>query len=263
MRLGACVIAVNECLTVRAVLAPLVDRCDATVLVTGTKLYPARGGHQLNDDGTATIGRDVGAHVIEGEWPDQHTQREAGMEWLRDQDCDVAFMLDGDEVYLREQVDAMREHFERKQAGVYVARSFDYFRLPCWRVDAVREHWFPVAIDLHRVRCSGTRCIRDHAPILSRHDGYERAELPDTMWPRHYTWVRSNQGVDEKLLKSEDRESLDPDWLRQHWYQWTKDDVNFWPYNGASHAGVYPRVVREDVPAEIRAELDVPNEGEW
>src|SRR3990167_9755669 len=66
---------------------------DVLVLVSKTPWY----GKARKGDKTAAIARRAGAKVVEGHWPTEHEQRNAGLEMLADRD--LVIIADADEFY--------------------------------------------------------------------------------------------------------------------------------------------------------------------
>ena len=167
--------------------------------------------------------------VIKGIWDSEVAQREAGMSSCVESGCDYYFLVDGDEVYRGDHLQAIRDEIERHpEVGTFqikctvLWRSFKY-RIPYWGVQ-----WTPWRIfKITRQRpFAGLRLpyrCRVTGPNRTNSLGPRYLIPPERAIFYHLGYARTNVRMQLKLGTSEGRTGFLSHWYDRVWLRWPSD----------------------------------------
>lgn len=173
------------------------DKVDEVVVLNSTKPWK---GEAVEADPSAAIAKDMGVTVIEYAWPNEHEQRNAGLDYL--QNCDWVLVLDPDEFLSDEDFAKLIKHLETAEAPAYVTAHQRVF----WKDKEVFPHSdyqqiIAVRPDVRFVDSRVVNCVYGEAPT-------------DLL---HFSWVRTDEEVKNKISHYSHADELIPDWYEKVW----------------------------------------------
>lgn len=140
MKLICITIAYKEERLIKPFIQHMQDRVDEIVVLNS--IQPWNGDAEL--DNTAQIAESLGATVFRENWPDEHTQRNAGQEY--GMDADWLIILDPDEYILDEDWRKLIKFLETAEADAYVPEvQYTYWKKH-WIIDPPEEYRQIVAV---------------------------------------------------------------------------------------------------------------------
>jgi len=169
--------------------------------------------------------------VLEGDWPDETAQRNAGLAALGD--CDTAFIVDPDEYYTSADLGLMLAVYN---GGCRCVRQRTYWKTPQYRFNPP-DPWTPVAlVEPRKAHFTCYRLIEPHPTIL------------EDVTLHHFSYVRSDDELNSKIVSYSHSTEIRFDWYQTAWVGWTPgSDVNVWPYRGYDLKAVEDPAPREVV----------------
>ena len=184
------------------------------------------------NDATSDIAREMGAEVIEGYWRTEHDQRNYGL--ARFITFDRVFIVDADEFYAKDDIEAMKRFMETYRGefqGAFVARVTTYWKTLDYVLDPPDKHRPIVCVDPTMVQFYEHRQAR---PIFVDEPFLQVLPiLPTEM--HHLSWVRSDRKVQEKILAYSHSNDIPKNWMKDVWLAWTPGSpINVRPYGAPS-----------------------------
>lgn len=151
-------------------------------------------------DNTANIARSLGVSVIEYPWPDEHSQRNAGLDYLSDYDWII--VLDPDEFISNTDWEALVYSLEKAEAPAYVVQHQRVF----WKNKEVFPHSdyqqiIAVKPEVRFVESRVVNCVYGEVPV-------------DLL---HFSWARTDDEVKSKIEHYSHAKELIPDWYEKVW----------------------------------------------
>ncbi|MBI3319470.1 MAG: glycosyltransferase family 2 protein [Candidatus Omnitrophica bacterium] len=164
--------------------------------------------------------------IRKGLWDSDVEQREVGMQYCVEQGMDYYFLVDGDEIYREDHLQAIRDEIEQHpEVGTFhikctvLWRSFQY-RIPYWGVQ-----WIPWRIfQVTRFR----RVMGLRIPYQCRFIGPEKTNSlgPRRLIPPHKAifyhlgYARSEQRMRLKIATGNDQDRYIKGWFDTVWLAW-------------------------------------------
>jgi GT2 family glycosyltransferase len=187
--------------------------------------------------------------IVRGNWPDEASQRNAGLALVREAGDDYCLVLDADEIYDADQLaQAVTLVRENPQIDCWRASCFTYWKSYRYRVDP------PEAVTAPIVVRSGTgRFVENRMYEAPAH-----ANLPlETLAFHHMSYARTDEQIRRKITTFGHARDVVPGWFENVWLRWNVDrtirDLNpCWP-------GAYQRIVEQPyelLPASLRRAWD-------
>lgn len=235
MKIAAVYTVYNEAEYLEYSIRSVMDFVDQVVVCLGTTPWSAynpmaRTAFSQPDETEAILERlaqsDRKVVVQKGLWGSEVEQRQAGMRYCVEAGHDYYFLVDGDEVYRRDHLEAIREEVERHpEAGTFhikctvLWRSFKY-RIPYWNVK-----WTPWRIfKITRLRSIlGLRLpyrCRFVGPNQTNSLGPRYLIPPEQAIFYHFGYARSSQRMRLRLAASEQQRHFSNGWFEQVWLKW-------------------------------------------
>jgi GT2 family glycosyltransferase len=153
--------------------------------------------------------------IVRGDWPDEATQRNAGLEMLAAAGIDYCFVLDADEIYDPAQLaGAFALVRENPQIDCWSVSWFTYWKSYRYRVDPV-EPFTPVVI------------VRVGTGSFTEARGYQApqtAVLPsDVVMCHHMSYARTDEQIHRKITTFSHAGQIVPEWYDNVWRRWDTD----------------------------------------
>ncbi len=189
----------------------------AVCVTTGTPW----GGKYEEPDNTLNLVKsfpdpDGKIHVLEGEWPDEITQRNANLDLVRDK-ADYYMIVDADEFYTKESLYEIMNYIRiRPYVGQFRIRVRTYWKTnPIYVIDPPeplkqyiisrirkRTHFIDLRKTNEKFRC----LIPPHRAIL-----------------HHLSYARSNEKILHKINNFSHRHQIVDGWYDNVWLKWDED----------------------------------------
>jgi GT2 family glycosyltransferase len=191
-------------------------------------------------------------HVVRGDWPDEASQRNAGIDTAREAGADYCFVLDADEIYDSNQLAAaMQVVRENPQIDCWRASCFTYWKSHEYRVDPPEQVTAAVFVRVGTGRFVDNRTYQAAAYF----------DLPpETLRMHHMSYARTDQQILRKISTFGHAKEVVPGWYQRVWRRWDTDrtieNLNpCWP-------AAYRRIVHqpeEELPPVLRRLVEVPH----
>ena len=190
--------------------------------------------------------------IVRGEWPDEATQRNAGLKMVAEAGADYCFVLDADEIYDPAQLQqAMTLVRENPQVDCWRISCLTYWKSYRYRVDP------PEAITAAVFVRTGTGRFIDNRT-------YETAQYvtlpPQTLVFHHMSYARTDEQILRKITTFGHAHQVVPGWYEQVWRKWDSnqqlENLNpCWP-------AAYKRAVEQPYEALPKAVQQIWDEDE-
>ena len=197
--------------------------------------------------------------VVKGIWDSEVAQREAGMSSCVESGCDYYFLVDGDEVYRSDHLQAIRDEIERHpEVGTFqikctvLWRSFNY-RIPYWGVKWTPWRVFKITRSYRRLGFPLPYRCRFTGPNRTNSIGPRYLIPPERAVFYHLGYARTDSRMRLKLGTSEGRAQFIDGWYERVWLNWPQDRSmkNLQPVDPAGLPEALP-VDPSDLPAVLR-----------
>jgi len=154
-------------------------------------------------------------HVVRGDWPNEATQRNAGLELVRNAGAEYCVVLDADEIYDPQQLgQAMALVRENPQVDCWRASCVTYWKSYRYRIDP------PEAITAAVfVRVGSGRFVENRTYAAARH-----ASLPrETLVFHHMSYARTDEQIRRKISTFGHAHQVVAGWYERVWRGWDAD----------------------------------------
>lgn len=218
MKIGVLTIAYNEERFIKRCVRQFKGVADRhLVLISAIPWH----GEALPLDQTETLAVDAGAEVVVGEWENEASQRNLGVQLLSD--CDWILVVDADEYYEKDALAGLLTFLETAPEDAYgIGKLYTYWKTPEYRIDPPESGGLIVAIRPW-VEFTDKRCI--DAPW---------AFLPDSIVMHHHSYVRTDEEMKKKITTFEHQHEIMPSWYENVWLGWIPEMENIHPVNPES-----------------------------
>ena len=239
------------------------DAVDRVIVLINERPWARPGAPGPNGypaDRTEAIVRELAAQdpkivVMKGSWPTEVAHRQAGMQSCLQEGFDYYFLVDGDEVYRADHLQALLEEIRaHPEAGTFFVkctifwRSFHY-RIPHhamkwtpWRVFKMQRHRRLLGLPL----LGATRFIGDNK---TNSPGPRRLVPPERCVFYHFSYARSEAKMRQKIATFSVADQVQREWFRHVW--------STWPHQREMR-NIHPMVPEEFPVAERVEPRDVP-----
>lgn len=231
MKLACMTIAYHEERLIKPFLQLMLPRVDEVLILNSTT--PWQGEPEPEPDTTATIARDMGATVIEYNWPNEHEQRNAGLDYLSDYDWVI--VLDPDEFITTEDWNVLMKFLEsndKSPIDAYVTRMQHTLWKSGYEIMPHEDYTQCIAVR-PTVRFFDKRCVN-----------VSYTSAPIELW--HASWARTDSEVRKKINHYSHAHELDPDWYSDVWLSDRMTDLH----------PLTPTSLKEAVPVTLPKELE-------
>lgn len=227
MKLSCLTLAYKEERFIRPFVQVMKPRVNEVLVLNSTKPWQ---GEDSDVDNTAMIARSLGATVIEHDWPTEHDQRNAGMEYLSDSDWII--VLDPDEYLLDKDWDNLVSFLETAEAPAYVTgMQYTYWKHG-FVIDPPEDYKQLIAVR-PGARFFDKRCI--DVPY-----GFAPTEL------HHFSWARTDEECLSKISHYSHGHELNKSWYQDIWLADKRTNVH----------PLTPESLRSVVPVKLPEELN-------
>lgn len=232
MRVGLVTVAYHEPRFIGKFLKHVPEWVDEKLVLVST--VPWQGEPEPGRDRTAEIAELNGAYVVQHDWPDEHTQRNAGQDWFFDMDWIIT--LDPDEFLTTEGWNALKEFLDGNDtADAFVCDSQSTYWKFGYRIDP-REEYKQIIAVRPTVRFVDKR-------VVSTGWSYAPVEL------HHFSWARTDTEVLRKISHYSHASEMDVDkWYKQIWLNWHPKMEDLHPLT--------PPALKRAVPVTLPPELE-------
>lgn len=240
MKIAVLTIAFNE----PQYIAPCIDQWKG-IVASHLVLVSKRtwNGTEHEGDTTAETATKMGADVVDGSWKSEADQRNYGLSLLKD--CDYVIINDADEFYTLEDryrlIRTIQEDRQRRP-GYTIRRGntmLTYWKTHEYVIDPPDQHLPTIVVDPNKVICTEHRQFALSKPVRDPGVRYseECGELKVQM--HHFSWVRTDEQVKEKIAAYSHADIVSPDWYESVWLKWTPGDMKVRPYGREQSIAVY------------------------
>lgn len=172
--------------------------------------------------------------LIESTYCCDATQRNHGLARLR-REYDYVWVIDADEFYTQEDMARILDQI----AGdpVYMIHQVIYWKTHEWRWSPI-DTWPPaILIDPKRSYFLHGRAVVQ---------GLEECTMLDDVFVHHFSYVRTDAEMDQKLRHSPHTPELRSEWYEEAWRGWQPgSEVNVRPYPGSPIRAIYDPALAE------------------
>ncbi len=197
------------------------------------------------------------AQIIEGTWDREHEQRNFGLEWSKEKNCQFCLIIDTDEIYVPSQFVELRKALEANPFIPAVhANWYTFFKQdPYYRIEPI-EAFAPLI-------CANTKQYRFYdkrAGISANQWGvpspqYQCAFLPaSTLILYHFSYARNDTYMKNKLENFEHSHEISKNWYEDVWLKFKEGDKNLHPVSPRQYAKAVKMDIQE-FPINIRKYL--------
>lgn len=227
LKIAICTIAYNEADFIRQCVTQW--RPYHHVVLLSTK--PWNGVPQPYDD-TGSLAKAAGAEVITRYWENEATQRNWGLAYLYA--YDYVLIVDPDEFYTK----ADREKIVNNLSGDHayrLERMVTYWKTHDFVFNPPDSHKPIIAVDPKRVRFFEHRSIGKATDAVPE---FFAPLIPVTC--HHFSWVRSDRKVAEKIATYSHADIIPPLWYDEVWKVWNPESgLLVRPYGKEQSRAVY------------------------
>ncbi len=182
-------------------------------------------------DRTEAIVQELAAHdpkivVLRGTWPTETTHREVGMAYCRAHGIDYYFLVDGDEVYRPDQLEALLEEIRRHpDVGTFQIKCTIFWRSFAYRIPHEAMKWTPWRVfKIDRTR----RILGIPMPYTTRVTGDNKTNSlgpralvpPERCFFYHFSYARSEAKMRQKITTSSVADQVQSNWFEHVWLAW-------------------------------------------
>ena len=185
------------------------------------------------EDKTGTIAKSLGATVIEYIWDNEHSQRNAGQEYLYEYDWII--VVDPDEYFDDENWLKLINYLEETEAdAVIVEGQYTYWK-DGWVADPPRDYQQLVAVRPN-VRFVDKRVVGSAYSIAP-------------VWLHHFSWARTDEEIWNKISHYAHSKDFDiKDWYENVWLRWKPGMIDVHPTS--------PETLHKLIPANLPKEIE-------
>jgi glycosyltransferase involved in cell wall biosynthesis len=207
------------------------------VILSATK---SLNGNQIKTDRTSEVAEELGAVVIEGDWKDEHIQRNLGVAMC--QDADWIIVNDADMWYTKEFMDNLIRVLSTTDASAVVAPQHTYW----YDIDHVLpdDNFMPVVAMRPSARFWKVGCVDCGCAIFSEKLHHLAWCKPKDILKKVKTYYHAPE------LKDVD------DWYENIFCKWEEGKLAVMPNRNGNKqttwVGESFRVVRQSLPQELR-----------
>jgi len=203
---------------------------------------PWNGRTPRGEDFTATLAKRAGAEVHIQYWKNEVEQRNWGLAYLYD--YDYVLIIDSDEFFTQRDIQKMIDVLNNTDEPCYRSPKIKtYWKTPEYQFSPGDKHEPIIAVNPKKCKfydCRQLAKIDDNVPEM-----YQPI-MPIQM--HHFSWVRNDERVDEKIEIFNDIVDIKTYWYKNIWKGWdnNKDMENIRPY-GIEKS----KIIKESAPLEI------------
>jgi hypothetical protein len=150
--------------------------------------------------------------IRRGQWPDEATQRNAGLRMLAEAGADYCFVLDADEIYDPAQLEAALTLVRgNPQVDCWRASCLTYWKSYRHRVDPPETITAAVLVRV------GTGTFVDNRTYAC---GQECTLPPETLLFHHMSYARTDEQIRRKITTFGHAHQVVPGWFEDVWRKW-------------------------------------------
>jgi glycosyltransferase involved in cell wall biosynthesis len=236
--IGACYCIYNEEEYIAYSIRSIYDFVDQIVICLGTAPWsaynPGARAAFSQHDRTEEIVRELASGdqkfvVRQGLWDSEVAQRDAAMQYCRGAGLDYCFVVDADEVYRWDHLEAIRDEVEaHPEVGTFYIkccvlwRSFRY-RIPYWGVKHIPWRIFKVTRSRRVLGFEFPYQCRFTGPNRTNSLGPRRLIPPEKAIFYHFGYARATERMRLKLATSEQQRLFIDGWFEKIWLRWPED----------------------------------------
>ena len=237
MKIAAVYCVYNEEEYIDYSIRSIADFVDVIFVLLGTAPYQAYNADARRQfqqaDRTETIVEALAQScpkvvLVKGAWDSEQEHRNAGMRFCRRARADYYFLVDGDEVYRRDHLAALREELTaHPEAGQFVIKCHLFWRSFRYRFPAQALGWMPRRVfKVTRISRLGNSWIPLPWPCWFTGNnktnswGTVHHILPERVVFYHFSYARRPEKMREKLLTFSHAHEIRPGWFERVWLRW-------------------------------------------
>lgn len=217
-------------------IAPAIDRI--LFLVAEQPWNGGAGDTQSTLDAIRSLPNTEGKiELVRGPWRNETEQRNAGLQLLRERQCDYAMIVDADEIYDPVELERMKAAaLAHPQVGAWYVSMFTYWHSAAYRIDPPEQFTPVVFVKVGEAEFTENRHVK--AETVGRFS-------PALGICHHLSYARSNEEVRKKLARFSHSHEIQPGWYQNVWLTWRDESPpreNLHPV----YPSAYRRAVRQD-----------------
>jgi GT2 family glycosyltransferase len=198
-------------------IASIYDNCDSIWFLVGERPW---NGAATDQSGllariAALPDPERKIRVVRGEWPDEASQRNAGLELVRGAGADYCLVIDADEIYDPAQLDrALTIVRQNPQVDCWRVSCLTYWKSYRYRVDPPEAIAAAVFVRVGTGRFTENRTFEAPSQV---------AIASDTLVFHHMSYARSDEQIVRKITTFGHAREVVPGWYEQVWKRWDTD----------------------------------------
>ena len=222
-KIAVLTICFNEEEVIGACIRNWKDVADKHLVLISSETW---NGLRWDIDKTEEIARGLGAEVVKGEWKSEAEQRTWGLARLYD--WDYVLIVDPDEFYTKEDQNKILVQLSNPidpsyrpdvQLPAFRAQNvMTYWKTPEFAFDPPDRHKPVIAVDPKQLYSHEHRSFKFMGDSRKYLDYMPFIDV--TM--HHFSYVKSDAKIKEKITSFSHSESVRPDWYVNVWQKWTE-----------------------------------------
>lgn len=223
MRVGVVTVAFNEARFIKGCISQFDGLVDRHLVLVSTE--PWHAGDTYKDDGkTAELAEDMGAEVYQAAFKSETEQRNAGQRILSDMDW--ILVVDADERYENHEIRRWITFLEQASEDEYKNSSMVVY----WK--DTNHALIEPSEGGHTTSVRPSVRFTDKRATIS-----PWAWLPKGITMHHFSYVRTDEEMAQKLATFEHQHEIVPGWYENVWLKWKEGDTNLHPVNPPNFLG--------------------------
>ena len=240
MRLAAVYCVYNEEEYIEYSIRSIYDAVDRVYVLLGRQPYTAynaqaREQFQRADETEAIVRALAATHpkilLVPGVWASEMEHRNAGLALCWRDRMDYLLLVDGDEVYRRDHLDALRAEIgAHPEVGQFIIKCDLFWRSFRYRIPANDMPWMPRRV-FKLTRWSQLGNVRLPVPWRCRFVGNNKTNSwgsvyhlePARVIFYHFSFARRPEKMREKLLTYSHAHEIQDGWFERVWLRWPQE----------------------------------------
>ena len=247
IRFGAAICVYDDHQWLKLVLDSIYDGCDRIFALVGSQ--PWYGEAADNADTLAVFegytDPEGKIEIIRGDWATEADQRNAGLEICEQNECEICFVVDADEIYDPSELEQMMKIVRATpQIDCFTLGLHTYWKSQRNRIDPPEPLQPPVFVRVGRSRFTHNRAVEAKLSALID---------PSVGVCHHMSYARTDEQIKKKISNFSHANEIVPGWYERVWLGWNLNRTmrNLHP----THPGAYSQAVEvaeASLPAVLR-----------
>lgn len=234
MKIAAVYSVFNEEEYIAYSIASIREAVDCVVVSVNQRPWVRAGASGVSGfhlDRTEAIVRELARHdpkmtVQAGHWRTEAEHRQAGLLACLERGIDYYFLIDGDEVYRADHLQALRDEIcAHPEVGTFQIKCTIFWRSFAYRIPHEAMHWTPWRVfKIDRARRILGMALPHHTRFIGDNKtnslGSRYLVPPARCFFYHFSYARSEEKMRQKIATFSVAHRVQPGWLERVWLAW-------------------------------------------